>query len=397
MKKILVLAVALAATLSASAQYFELAPNYNPDMARQTLTQNKELRREIIVPQVRGLNVYKADLHLHTIFSDAHVTPEYRVQEAWLDGLDVIAITEHTEYRDYEQKMIDFLSGYLPAGTKAVNTNLLDKGPEKGSIQADLNLPIRLAEKTAERYGIVVVSGMEISRTPETIGHYNALFTKDNNTIYHPDCYESFRRAKAQGALIVHNHPGWRRPSMEIGPFEQKAYDEGLIDGIETFNSADLYPQAIDRAKKYGFFMVGATDAHISVARDYLMRTPIRNMTLIFAKDKSQESLRQALLDGNAIAYGWGTLSGEEALLKDLFKASVQTRVERTDAKGTRTVAITNMTSIGYTLRIEGDNPFLLDPFTTATVQVAAGEKLLLSVENMWCGAEEHPVVELDF
>lgn len=397
MKKILVLAVALAATLSASAQYFELAPNYNPDMARQTLTQNKELRREIIVPQVRGLNVYKADLHLHTIFSDAHVTPEYRVQEAWLDGLDVIAITEHTEYRDYEQKMIDFLSGYLPEGTKAVNTNLLDKGPEKGGIQADLNLPIRLAEKTAERYGIVVVSGMEISRTPETIGHYNALFTKDNNTIYHPDCYESFRRAKAQGALIVHNHPGWRRPSMEIGPFEQKAYDEGLIDGIETFNSADLYPQAIDRAKKYGFFMVGATDAHISVARDYLMRTPIRNMTLIFAKDKSQESLRQALLDGNAIAYGWGTLSGEEALLKDLFKASVQTRVERTDAKGTRTVAITNMTSIGYTLRIEGDNPFLLDPFTTATVQVAAGEKLLLSVENMWCGAEEHPVVELDF
>ena len=100
MKKILVLAVALAATLSASAQYFELAPNYNPDMARQTLTQNKELRREIIVPQVRGLNVYKADLHTHTIFSDAHVTPEYRVQEAWLDGLDVIAITEHTEYRD---------------------------------------------------------------------------------------------------------------------------------------------------------------------------------------------------------------------------------------------------------------------------------------------------------
>lgn len=55
------------------------------------------------------------------------------------------------------------------------------------------------------------------------------------------------------------------------------------------------------------------------------------------------------------------------------------------------------MTSIGYTLRIEGDNPFLLDPFTTATVQVAAGEKLRLSVENMWCGAEEHPVVELDF
>lgn len=397
MKKLLTLAVALAATLSASAQYYQLAPNYNPDMARQTMTHNKEIRHEIILPQVRGLNIYKADLHTHTIFSDAHVTPEYRVQEAWLDGLDVIAITEHVEYRDYEQKMIDFLSGYLPAGTEAVNTNLLDKGPEKGGIQVDLNLPIRLAEKAGERYGIVVVPGAEISRTPETIGHYNAIFVKDINTIYHPDCYESFRRAKAQGALVVHNHPGWRRPSMEIGPFEQRAYDEGLIDGIETFNSADLYPQAIDRAKKYGFFMVGATDAHISVARDYLMRTPIRNMTMIFAKDKSLESLREALVNGMAIAYGWGTLSGEESLLKDLFKASMQTRVERTDAKGVRTVAITNTTSISYTLRIGGDNPFALAPFTTATVQVAAGAKLLVSVENMWCGAEEHPVVELDF
>ena len=397
MKRLLTLAVALTATLSASAQYFNLAPNYNPDMARQTMSHNKEIRREIILPQVRGLNIYKADLHTHTIFSDAHVTPEYRVQEAWRDGLDAIAITEHTEYRGYEQTMIDFLSGYLPKGTEAVNTNLLDKGPEKGTIQVDLNLPTRLAQKAAERYGIVVVPGVEVSRTPEKIGHYNAIFTKDNNTIYHPDAYESFRRAKAQGALVVHNHPGWRRPSMEIGPFEQKAYDEGLIDGIETFNSADLYPQAIDRAKKYGFFMIGATDAHISTARDYLMNTPIRNMTLIFAKDKSLESLREALLDHRAIAYGFGTLSGEESLLKDLFKASMQTRVERTDAKGTRTVAITNTTSIAYTLRIGEDNPFVLDALTTATVAVAAGEKLLVSVENMWCGAEEHPIVELNF
>ena len=397
MKKILILAAALAATLTASAQYFTPPHATNPDIARQSLAHNKEVRKEIILPQVRGLNIYKADLHTHTIFSDAHVTPEYRVQEAWRDGLDVIAITEHIEYRGYEQTMIDFLSGYLPAGTKAVNTNLLDKGPEQGGIQVDMNLPTRLAQKAAERYGIVVVPGVEISRTPEKIGHYNAIFTKDNNAIYHPDCYESFRRAKAQGALVVHNHPGWRRTSMEIGPFEQKAYNEGLIDGIEAFNSPDLYPLAIERAKKYGFFLIGATDAHISTHRDYLAHTPVRNMTMIFAKDKSLESLREALLDKRAIAYGFGTLSGEESLLKDLFKASVQTRLERTDAAGVRTVAITNTTSLSYTLRINGDNPFILDSFNTAFVQVAADGKLMVSVENMWCGEEEHPVVELEF
>ena len=118
---------------------------------------------------------------------------------------------------------------------------------------------------------------------------------------------------------------------------------------------------------------------------------------MIFAKDKSLESLREALLDKRAIAYGFGTLSGEESLLKDLFKASVQTRLERTDAAGVRTVAITNTTSLSYTLRINGDNPFILDSFNTAFVQVAADGKLMVSVENMWCGEEEHPVVELEF
>lgn len=397
MKKLLTLIVATAATLTASAQYFAAPHGTNPDMVPLTIHQYKEARKEIILPQVRGLNIYKADLHLHSIFSDGNVTPQFRVSEAWQDGLDVIAITEHLEYRGMEQTMIDFLEGYVPKGTKAVNTVLMDNPATKEGIKADLNLPIRLAEQAAERYGITVIPGTEISRTPETIGHYNALFVKDVNTIYHPDCYESFRRAKKQGALIVHNHPGWRRTSMEIGPFEQKAYGEGLIDGIETFNSADIYPLAIDRAKRYGFFMVGATDAHGSVARDYIMHHPIRNLTMIFAKDKSLASLREAMDNNLTVAYAWGHMTGEKSLLSDLFKASVQCHVERTDSNGTRTVALTNTTSLDYALRIDGGTPFPLNSFTTIHVSVPADKRLLVSVENMWCGAEEHPVVELDF
>ncbi|MBQ2429247.1 MAG: PHP domain-containing protein, partial [Alistipes sp.] len=229
MKKLLTLAVALTATLSASAQYFAAPHGTNPDMVPLTIHQYKESRKEIILPQVRGLNIYKADLHTHSIFSDGHATPQFRVQEAWQDGLDVIAITEHMEYRGMGQTMIDFLKGYVAEGTKAINTVLMDNPADERGIQTDQNLPIRLAEQAAERYGITVIPGTEISRTPETIGHYNALFITDANKIYTADCYESFRLAKAQGALIVHNHPGWRRPNMNIGPFEQKAYDEGLI------------------------------------------------------------------------------------------------------------------------------------------------------------------------
>ena len=385
------------ATFSASAQYFAAPHGTNPDMVPLTIHQYKESRKEIILPQVRGLNIYKADLHIHTIFSDGSLTPQLRVQEAWQDGLDVIAITEHMEYRGMEQTMIDFLKGYVAEGTKAINTVLMDSPADERGIQTDQNLPIRLAEQAAERYGITVIPGTEISRTPETIGHYNALFITDANEIYAADCYESFRKAKKQGALIVHNHPGWRRTSMKIGPFEQKAYDEGLIDGIETFNSVAAYPQAIERAKKYGFFMVGASDVHGSVARDYLMEYPIRNLTMIFAKDKSLTALREAMDNNLTIAYAWGHMTGEESLLSDLFKASVQRRVERTDAKGTRTVALTNTTSLDYALRVDGGTPFNLRAFTTIQISVPADKKLVVSVENMWCGEKEHPLVELDF
>ena len=55
-------------------------------------------RQEIVFPQVRGLQVIKADLHIHTIYSDGQVLPESRVWEAWGDGLDLMVITDHPEY-----------------------------------------------------------------------------------------------------------------------------------------------------------------------------------------------------------------------------------------------------------------------------------------------------------
>ena len=83
--------LALIATIGASAQellYYQDATN--KDKLRHTWRQEPN-RQEIILPTVNGYNVYKADLHTHTIYSDGNVTPSYRVKEAWMDGLDVMA------------------------------------------------------------------------------------------------------------------------------------------------------------------------------------------------------------------------------------------------------------------------------------------------------------------
>ena len=80
----------------------------------ERLYNGKPVRTEIVLPQVDGLNCYTADLHTHTIYSDGEITPEERVLEAWCDGLDILAMTDHIETRRQERNLLKFLKGYSP-------------------------------------------------------------------------------------------------------------------------------------------------------------------------------------------------------------------------------------------------------------------------------------------
>lgn len=394
MKKLLLLSVALTAICTASAQHY-YTDTHNPDITRHSGRITAQ-RAEFVLPAVNGYTVYKADLHTHSIYSDGDCTPEFRVREAWYDGLDVLAITEHVEYRRHEGKMLNFLKGYVPEGTEAFNNNVIRKAADERGIQSDLNLPVKLAQETAVKYGLTIIPGAEITREPVAYGHYNALFTTDNNTLYATDALQSLRNAKAQGALVMHNHPGWRRKSLEHPEFEVKAYGEGLIDGIEIMNGAEFYPKAIARAHARNLFVSANTDIHDATAETYRLQGHRRNMTLIFARDNSLASLREALEARRTLAYSFGTIAGDEQLLKDLFTASVRTKVLYTDPKnGHRTVSLTNASSVEYVLRFPGQNPIVLKPFSTLTTSVAPNKPLGFTVENMWHSEKEHPQIEI--
>lgn len=394
MKKLLMLAVALTAACAATAQHY-YPDTYNPDITRHSLRTPAQ-RAEFVLPEVNGFTVYKADLHTHTIYSDGDCTPEFRVREAWYDGLDVLAITDHVEYRRHEGKMLNFLKGYVPEGTEAFNNNIIRKESDERGIQSDLNLPVKLARETAVKYGITIIPGAEITREPVAYGHYNALFTKDNNTLYAADALQSLRNARAQGALVMHNHPGWRRKSLEHPEFEVKAYGEGLIDGIEIMNGGEFYPKAISRAHRRNLFVSANTDIHDATADSYRLQGQQRNMTLILARDNSLEALREALEARRTLAYSFGTLAGSEQLLKDLFTASVRPKVLYTDPRsGSRTVSLTNNSSVQYILRFPGQNPILLKPFSTITTSAGKDKPLQFAVENMWYSENEHPRIEM--
>lgn len=375
--------------------------NYkNPDILHSTNV-HVAARKEFIIPSIPSYNVYKADLHTHTVYSDGRVGPEFRMYEAWLDGLDVMAVTEHIEYRRYEDKMVEYMTGYVKEDAKAVNFILHRPTTVYDScgIQVDLNYVLKRYETESKKYDITIIPGGEITRDPTTIGHYNALFVKDNNKIYDPDPIVAIRNAVAQGAIVMHNHPGWRKKNLQYTEFEKQVYKEGLISGIEVMNGWEFYPKAIERANKEKLFISSNTDVHTTTDIDYKRSGFARNMTFIFAKDKSLESLKEALLARRTLAWSFGNVAGEEKLLKEFFHASIQVDVigEKVAKKKNR-VRITNNSSIAYLLQPKNENPIWLDPFTTIIATSEEGKSAIeYEILNMWSGDDKHPKVKIQF
>jgi hypothetical protein len=257
-----------------------------------------------------------------------------------------------------------------------------------------LNLSVNLALKAAENYPeITIIKGTEISREPEHIGHYCALFTKDNNTIYSTDDAQAIRNARAQGALITHNHPGWERLSTAYTEFEKKIYAEGLIDGIEVSNGKDFYPEIVRRAVEKKLYMVSATDIHATTASIYGKQKIYRDMTLIFASDKSEEALRKAFGEQKTLGYCGGYIIGEESLLKKFFVASVSAKYAGSSSKGDK-IVLTNHTSFDYVLKHNG-RVWSLPALQSITIPLF-GKEPIFSVENTYHMDEQHLVVKLE-
>lgn len=359
---------------------------------------SRNQRNEIVIPKVNGYNVYKGDFHTHTIFSDGEVTPALRVDEAWSDGLDIIAITDHMEYRRTERLIYKFMKGYLREDLKnedkAVNTNVLNTNPDERGILVDFNVSYDSAKKRGDELGIMVVRGVEITRGK--LGDYNAIFTKDNNTIYDPNLETSIRNARAQGAFIMHNHPQYTKETASTMPKHcEDFHAKGLIDGIEVANSYQIFSSLINLCINEGYTPFSSSDVHTltsiyypGAGKDYF-----RNMTLVLAKKCDEKSILKALKEGRTIAYRNNMLIGSEKLLSDLFKACVSVEVMETQGKVMK-VKFTNHSSLPFSLRWEKNREAAIGGHSATVVNVSAGTDVLdVRVTNMLYNKAKSPVV----
>jgi hypothetical protein len=253
-----------------------------------------DVRREIHFPDLPGYRTLKCDLHTHTVFSDGLVWPTVRINEAWREGLDAIALTDHIEYQPHEQ-----------------------------DLPTNHNRPCELAAGRAKERNILLVKGAEITRdTPP--GHFNAIFLSDIDPLETEDFYEVFEQAARQRAFVFWNHPGWQ--GIERGRWgeeQSRLFEKGHLQGIEICNGDDYYAQAHQLAFEKNLALIGNSDVHdphIGFERSVQSH---RTLTLVFAERRTVEALREALFAGRTAVWYRNQLIGREAELAAMFAASV--------------------------------------------------------------------------
>lgn len=326
--------------------------------------------RTISIPDVEGFKVLKGDFHIHTLFSDGRVMPEARVNEAVDNGLDVISITDHFEYRPFF------------GGPKA-------KWKLQGDLNDNHNIAYEVAKPIADKKGLLLVRGAEITKKMPP-GHFNTLFLQDANPIAAviDDWRQMIRVAVEQGAFIQWNHPGWesqigRNGIVKFLPEHEEIHEQGRLHGIEIYGyGPDLYPVVADWCNKKDLAILANSDIHLTELEFFGRQNPLRPITLILARERTVESVREAFFAKRTVAWASGLLWGRKPWLPALFKASVEVR-ELTPGK----YQLTNRSSLPCMVSAGGA---VFELSTEVPRQVYRHKTENLTVHNWMTGMSEY-------
>ena len=295
-------------------------------------------QNRIVIPDTQDYLVLTGDMHIHTIFSDGSVWPTTRVREALAEGVEVLCMTDHMDAR--HKRMV-----------------------REGLFNCDRNKSYEIAAKAAKGTGLIVIHGGEISRRMAP-GHFNTLFIADAEPIADAsDAHENHQKgmlaglaeAEKQNAFCVWNHPHWAaQQQLEIKWHKehQQIYDKGYMHGIEAYNSSDGFSdEAFQWAIDKNLTLICGTDCHGPMFD--MVRTDageLRPVTLIFAKEATEEGVREALVARRTAIFADGNVYGSKELLTSLVDACV--KVEKIFQKGWTTyVTISNSSSIPFRLK----------------------------------------------
>jgi hypothetical protein len=307
-------------------------------------------------PNIEGYVTLKTDLHMHSVFSDGSVWPTIRVQEALHENLDAISLTEHLEYQPHKED--------IP--------------------HPDRNRAYHLALEEAKEHDLLIVPGSEITRSAP-VGHNNAVFITDANELLHEDAKDAFVTAKNQKAFVFWNHPAWYAQSPAGTPilsdFQKDRIKKGELHGIEVINTVDYSEESLALALEHNLTIMGTSDIHGLIDWSYTQKGNHRPITLVFAKERSGESLKEALFAGRTVAVYNDLIVGKIEYLKPLLQASIEvTKAAYIGKTQVLEVELKNVSSSD--LLFENDMPFTFYD-SSPVFQISAGESKIIKIKTL--------------
>ena len=372
-------------------------------------------------PDTDDYQVYTVDLHTHSVFSDGHVWPTVRVGEAEHEGIDLIAITEHLEYQPHGMD--------IP--------------------HPDRNRSFEIA-KNATETDLLVVNGAEITRMFPP-GHINAVFIEDANKLIKIDrskqneldellidapknfideytgnpwfndaglaalwpVEETLLEARKQNAFVFWNHPVWSAETDNVetivGDLNKYLFKENLVHGIEVVNGQWFSDEAFQIGLDYDLTLLGTSDIHGLTEWDYLNQPGgHRPLTLVLATDRTENSIKEALIDGRTVIWYKHDLIGLEKNLLPLLKKSLEITGVSYKGRTIGNVKLKNHTDVRFMLRVADENLIenssniiIVEPNETTVFELkyARGNKISLNVEvlNAYIRPKVHPIINLSY
>ncbi len=334
-------------------------------------------RKIVNLPDLPGYVTLKCDFHMHTVFSDGNVWPAYRVEEAYRDGLDAIAITDHLEYT-----------------------------PKDDFIPVDHNAAWKIAENTAREYNLILVHGTEITRKMPP-GHMNALFIQDASLLTADSVMDVYAAAIKQGAFLQWNHPGWKSQEPDgipkIYDIHKKLIAKRWIHGIEFFNDREYYPKILTVCKQSNLAVMANSDIHGIISEEYSKSVyPDRPMTLVFAKAYTSDALKEALFAGRTLAYFGNTIAGKEEYAMPFFYQCISVGKPYFENEESIFFEVTNRSNLTfYLIKGVSEAPESIKIGANSVTRVVVSKKvtspLIYDVENVLIGEDEVLKIELKY
>jgi len=191
-------------------------------------------------------------------------------------------------------------------------------------------------------------------------------------------------------------------------------YKKGWLHGIEIVNGNAYEPLAHKWCLEKKLTMMGNTDSHNPTNLDYDFHNgEHRSMTLVLAKDKTKEAIKEALFARRTMVYWKNNLIGEEKYLRPIFDKSIEIINPAVEIKGRNWahIQIRNKSEIDFELMANGK----VDDISVPSKLILYGDKISLlrirarkdtppgtkqiripyKVKNLLTGFEKNLAVEL--